>query len=234
VVDEVLAVGDAEFQKKAIGKMQDVSKGEGRTVLFVSHNMSSIKYLCNSGILLKNGSIFYSGNIENTVTCYMGENYKENTCIYFEDLSTALGNDDIRVKSFDVAPITGNEINVESGLGFTLLFYNYKANIILDTTFELSTAENVIVFHTGKVLTPDKDSKKGFYQVRFDIPPFTLNTGKYKMKLIFGENQRYPLFIKEDILCFEIENTLTGQGYNMNLLPGIMKPKFNFTCDFLN
>jgi lipopolysaccharide transport system ATP-binding protein len=160
--------------------------------------------------------------------------YTENSKIYFEDLSIALGNESIRVKSFEVTPLTGNDINVESGIRFTLLFYNYKANIILDTTFELSTAENVIVFHAGKVLTPDKDSKKGFYQVNFDISPFTLNTGKYKMKLIFGENQRYPLFVKEDILCFEIENTLTGQGYNMATLPGIMKPKFDFIYNFLD
>ena len=55
VVDEVLAVGDAEFQQKAIGKMQDVSKGEGRTVLFVSHNMNSVRRLCNSGMILKDG-----------------------------------------------------------------------------------------------------------------------------------------------------------------------------------
>ena len=55
VVDEVLAVGDAEFQKKAIGKMQDLSTGEGRTVLFVSHNMASVKTLCDRGIVLENG-----------------------------------------------------------------------------------------------------------------------------------------------------------------------------------
>ena len=63
VVDEVLAVGDAEFQKKAIGKMQDVSRGEGRTVLFVSHNMGSIKALCKHGLLLENGKVKYSGDI---------------------------------------------------------------------------------------------------------------------------------------------------------------------------
>src|SRR5690606_18640437 len=57
VVDEVLAVGDAEFQKKAIGKMQDLSTGEGRTVLFVSHNMASVKSLCTRGILLENGKL---------------------------------------------------------------------------------------------------------------------------------------------------------------------------------
>ncbi len=70
VVDEVLAVGDAEFQKKAIGKMQDVSKGEGRTVLFVSHNMASIMNLCKNGILLENGSIKMAGQIGQVVDFY--------------------------------------------------------------------------------------------------------------------------------------------------------------------
>ena len=71
VVDEVLAVGDAEFQKKAIGKMKDVSQGEGRTVLFVSHNMDSMLNLCSQGVLLDKGEIVYSGGIEETVNTYI-------------------------------------------------------------------------------------------------------------------------------------------------------------------
>lgn len=72
VVDEVLAVGDAEFQKKAIGKMQDISSSEGRTVLFVSHNMVSIQQLCHTGILLKNGMIETTGPISDVVNQYLG------------------------------------------------------------------------------------------------------------------------------------------------------------------
>ncbi|MEE1541973.1 MAG: ABC transporter ATP-binding protein, partial [Paludibacteraceae bacterium] len=71
VVDEVLAVGDAEFQKKAIGKMQDVAKGEGRTVLFVSHNMASVKSLCNKGVILQNGTVAETGDIEYIVGRYL-------------------------------------------------------------------------------------------------------------------------------------------------------------------
>lgn len=71
VVDEVLAVGDAEFQKKAIGKMQDVSKGEGRTVLFVSHNMAAVRSLCTRGVMLKNGNVDYVGNIPDTLDHYL-------------------------------------------------------------------------------------------------------------------------------------------------------------------
>lgn len=74
IVDEVLAVGDAEFQKKCLGKMGDVSKGEGRTVLFVSHNMAAVKKLCNSGILLENGLISEKGSIE-----YITEKYSKTT-----------------------------------------------------------------------------------------------------------------------------------------------------------
>jgi lipopolysaccharide transport system ATP-binding protein len=74
VVDEVLAVGDAEFQRKAIGKMQDVAKGEGRTVLFVSHNMASVRSLCTKGLILKNGCIDYTGDIKSSIDRYL-ENY---------------------------------------------------------------------------------------------------------------------------------------------------------------
>ena len=71
VVDEVLAVGDAEFQRKAIGKMQDVSKGEGRTVLFVSHNMAAVRSLCKKGVVLKNGSVDFIGGINESVDRYL-------------------------------------------------------------------------------------------------------------------------------------------------------------------
>lgn len=71
VVDEVLAVGDAEFQKKAIGKMQNISTGEGRTVLFVSHNMASVKSLCSRGVVLDKGSLAFDGSIVDAVEHYL-------------------------------------------------------------------------------------------------------------------------------------------------------------------
>jgi len=70
VVDEVLAVGDAEFQKKAIGKMQDISNTDGRTVLFVSHNMSAVKSLCTRGVVLESGNVVFEGDVDSSVTHY--------------------------------------------------------------------------------------------------------------------------------------------------------------------
>ena len=85
VVDEVLAVGDAEFQKKAIGKMQDVSRGEGRTVLFVSHNMASVNKLCKNGIVLENGRVAYSGMISDTINFYLGSGTKTEAEYYAQE-----------------------------------------------------------------------------------------------------------------------------------------------------
>jgi lipopolysaccharide transport system ATP-binding protein len=74
IVDEVLAVGDVEFQKKALGKMKQVSEGQGRTILFVSHNMPAIKTLCKSGLLLDNGQVKFMGTADNTVNQYFKRN----------------------------------------------------------------------------------------------------------------------------------------------------------------
>jgi lipopolysaccharide transport system ATP-binding protein len=84
IVDEVLAVGDAEFQKKAIGKMQDVSKNDGRTVLFVSHNMGAVKNLCNKGVLLENGMVKNVGNIDTVIESYFNQKSK-GANVYFPE-----------------------------------------------------------------------------------------------------------------------------------------------------
>jgi len=231
VVDEVLAVGDAEFQKKAIGKMQEVSHGGGRTVLFVSHNMAAVKRLCKRGIVLENGMVKYTGTINDAVEQYIAGSADLSSNVYFDDLTKAPGNENIRIRAFEVTPCSGSVINVESGIHFKLVFQNYKPNIIMDATMELRTLDDIVVFHTGKVVTPDKDAKVGEYTVEFTMPPFYVNTGKYRVRIWFGEAQRYLLWgFFEHV--FEIENTLTGQGYNMATLPGILKPRFNFNVSF--
>ena len=84
VVDEVLAVGDAEVQKKAIGKMQDVSKSQGRTVLFVSHNMGSVRALCNTGVVLNNGTVQKIGSVNDAVEYYLNSSIVNKTSNYVQ------------------------------------------------------------------------------------------------------------------------------------------------------
>lgn len=93
VVDEVLAVGDAEFQKKAIGKMQDVSRGEGRTVLFVSHNMASMRQLCNNGLVLSNGQISFMGEISDSIDNYLANSVEFTSDSSIIDMKMQLSNE---------------------------------------------------------------------------------------------------------------------------------------------
>lgn len=233
VVDEVLAVGDAEFQKKAIGKMQDVSRGEGRTVLFVSHNMASVKSLCKTGVLLENGGVKYIGGINETVDYYIGEGgSSENQ--YFDDLSIAPGNDMVRIKSFEILPLNGaNQITVETGVLFRLRFMCYKENAMLDANVKVTTMDDVTIFQIGQILGQigQKDSKRGIYTIEFKVNSYTLNAGRYKTEIFFGENQRYLVYGGFE-QCFEIENSLSDMGFNQSVMPGFMRPKNDFKVTF--
>jgi lipopolysaccharide transport system ATP-binding protein len=224
VVDEVLAVGDAEFQKKAIGKMKDVSKGEGRTVLFVSHNMASVKALCKTGILLENGSLKYSGNIYDTVDYYIGDGgSSENQC--FDDLATAPGNEVIRIKSFEILPGKSQaNIDIESGIKFRLKFMCYKADAMLDVNMHVKTVDDMSVFKVSRMFgeVGKKDSKVGLYTMDFELKPYTINAGKYKAEFVFGENQRYVVYSGFE-QYFEVENTQTDMGFNQGVMPGMLR-----------
>lgn len=230
IVDEVLAVGDAEFQKKCLGKMGDVSKGEGRTVLFVSHNMAAVKELCNQGILLNQGKIEYIGTATESVIEYQkgrtGNNFYNNE----GQIENGLGNENIRIQHFSIKPLTGDYISVESGAKIKLVFFNNKTNINLDATFELRSTDEVVVFHTGSLVYKNLDSKIGLHEITFDLPPNFLNAGNYYFKIIFGENQKYILYENENLISFSVENKAIGS--NANVLPGIVRPNLHFINSF--
>lgn len=237
VVDEVLAVGDAEFQKKAIGKMQDISHGEGRTVLFVSHNMHSIKQLCNSGVVLKNGSVDYIGAVNDAVDYYVG-NYQENTrAMFFEDLTTAPGNEKIRIRSMEVKTAKGYRISIDEDILVGLQFYNNLPNTMIDCTFELRTADDICVFHRWCNFSPNKDSKVGEQRIDFTIPAHMLNAGRYYFRVFFGENEAHLIW-GELIYNFEIEytnETIVGLDENFIIQHklGIIRPNLNFVHKML-
>lgn len=226
IVDEVLAVGDAEFQKKCLGKMNDVTRGEGRTILFVSHNMTAIKELCSKGILLNQGKIDYQGDILNTIIEYQKSSAKESSYIYNGNLDEALGNENIRIKEFSVSPIKGDLLDIDSGVHVKLVFHNYCPDITLDTTFELKNYEELVIFHVGKFVSENNDSKVGEYTVEFDIPAGLLNAGNYYFRLYFGKDQKILLYGIDEFIGFEVENVKVGTM--MHIYPGITRPFFEY------
>lgn len=230
IVDEVLAVGDAEFQRKCLGKMGDVSRGEGRTVLFVSHNMAAIKQLCNKGIVLSNGQFAFKGSQLEAVTNYQSSHLSLSSFNHTGPLQNAPGNDNIRILNFNVTPLVGDVISISSGVQFELIFYNCKSDINLDATFELRNSDEVTVFHHGALISTSNDSEKGIYTVTGILQPNLLNAGIYRFNFIFGENQRYALFKVQDFIQFEILNEALGS--NSFQLPGVIRPNIQYNITF--
>ena len=231
IVDEVLAVGDAQFQKKCMGKMETVGR-EGRTILFVSHNMAAIKTLCSTAIVMNKGQMIYQGAVGGAVDQYLGPDNLGKNEIYWDDLSDAPGNENIRLISITVKPMEGAELSIDSGVLIEIYFYNAVINANLGTTMHLLTIDGIYVFESGILYTKDNNSKEGFYTATVKIPPHLLNAGIYKITQIFGRDQRYVLFKIDDVLSFELQNTTTGRGSNMERSPGVIRPILNWSMEY--
>ena len=222
VVDEVLAVGDAEFQKKAIGKMQDVSKGEGRTVLFVSHNMESIQNLCTKGILLDNGGIIKSGNIENVVDFYMIRNVEsvgDVALIENESISQyrKYGNERKELEIVSVKRTSPFNVDSKDDLCFLIrLKRNQYVKTVQITSLIDDLAKGIRVgLACSSVLEVTNDKKD--IEVKIIISKHNLTRGKYVMNFWIGigdvkSTMRYydRLF---DTLTFEVT---THEGLYIN------------------
>ena len=215
VVDEVLAVGDAEFQKKAIGKMQDVSKGEGRTVLFVSHNMGSMQRLCTRGILLENGMIKYMGSISDTIRTYQSNEIIQNS---FEGIDG-----DPNILYLRKASISSSDGNI---------FYNSST---IKIEFEVNVIKQipslVIGFNIYSIFqyplaradyndeSQQSSLKSGIYKFTFKIPPFTLAEGEYIIKFDIAERYIKCHTTEKSYLSFTIiqNETCFGNAFSENI-----------------
>lgn len=183
VVDEVLAVGDAEFQKKAIGKMQDVSKGEGRTVLFVSHNMGSVRRLCTRGILLENGSVKFMGHVSDTIREYLRNEIIQHS---FEGID---GDD-------KVLYLRKAEVHSSDGKAF---YNSSRISIVFEVCVKRAIPSLVIGFNVFSsyqypLARADYNDENGvttllpgIYLFEFVIPPYTLSNGSYRIEFDIAE-----------------------------------------------
>lgn len=233
VVDEVLAVGDAEFQKKAIGKMQDVSKGEGRTVLFVSHNMTSIKALCNRGILLKNGMLAADGQVDAIVTRYLrGDNAIDNYKHWEEPEIKRNGFElveiGVRLKGGDYS----DAIRMDQGLEIVIRYRLRQTIESFWITMHMKNEQgNKIFSFSGSGRSIDKYHEAGEYQQICNIPANFLNWGNYAIDFMaFQQISNIDCLASEhDLVSFTIANRQVAIGGYMGKEPGDVTPKFDFT-----
>lgn len=232
VVDEVLAVGDAEFQKKAIGKMHDVSKGEGRTVLFVSHNMTSIKALCKRGVILKNGLLVDDGPVDTIVTHYLrGDNEVDNyKCWEIPEIKGGefeLLEIGVRRKGGDFSDVMRMDQDIE-----IVIKYRLKKPIenFWITMHMKNEQGNKIFSFSGGGRCYDKHHEAGEYYQKCTIPANFLNWGSYAIDFVaIKQNPNICLMVVEnDLVSFVVSNIIVAIGDYMGKEPGDVTPRFDF------
>lgn len=225
VVDEVLAVGDAEFQKKAIGKMQDISKGQGRTVLFVSHNMAAVKSLCTKGIVLENGLIKYNGSVEQALDIYNSQNKLTESKICWSS-EEAPGNEKAIIKSINVFSKSGFNY-IEEDVFVEVFYENLIEEQVLNVSISIfDDKENYLIASPN--LNREK-LKKGTFKSVCKLNKNTFNTGKYFFSILLVGNN-FELIVKlESIVSIEFKEEGTKRGNFFDTWSGALRPYFDWS-----
>ncbi len=205
VVDEVLAVGDAQFQRKCLDKMKDVASNQGRALLFVSHNMVAIQSLCSRAILLTQGRITASGPVREVVPKYLlssaGPGESEKT---WEDLSSAPGNELARITAVRVAAAESEGaglIAMDTPVSLDLEYRRLLPDRIFHITLHLVNDSEVIVLTTSPGVCPPTP---GPYRSRCTIPGNLLNSGEYRLKVLLVEDHSRGRWLERAITSFSV------------------------------
>ena len=227
IVDEVLAVGDAEFQKKCLGKMGDVSKNEGRTILFVSHNMAAVKTLCDKGVVLQNGKVLFTGSSSHAVSNYLkGDAEVENERnfgVHYDKPEFKLNRISLHNTNHTCEdPLLENkEIELE-----TDIFIKTSDADRYHITYHLysETGEALFSFFSSSVA----QLREGANKLICKFPESFFQSGTYYLSFYFVIDKRMSTFSEKDIMRFTVIDGGRAMGVYMGREPGFIKPKFKW------
>ena len=225
ILDEVLAVGDAQFQKKCLGKMGKVSKA-GRTVLFVSHNMTAVQSLCDRAVLLDGGRLAMDGSVSAVITGYMQTGHGPNEEKFWDDPQHAPGNAIIRIKRIRIlADQPGPPdalLTMQSPLRIETEYWVLKAGAtITHITYHLLNDQGITVLTSG---SHPEVQPPGAYRAVCKISGNLLNSGGYFLKLLIVENENQVTFEREAIASFSLADVTQRDYANMGREPGVVQP----------
>ena len=221
IIDEVLAVGDAEFQKKCLGKMQDVA-GEGRTVLFVSHNMAAVSHLCKGGIFLNNGSVKIAGDINHVIDHYLQESISA-ADISLNSRKDRKGTQMLRFSSIEILDIEQRKLSsVMSGQNFTLKLKteSHRASFndirSIKVSVGINDSKDNRVSYLSNEITDQVFMNPGkFDSIDIAIPKLSLQPGTYSLTLFCKVNNEISDWI-QNAFYFKVE---PGDFYSTGKLP---------------
>lgn len=224
VVDEVLAVGDAEFQKKAIGKMQDISTGYGRTVLFVSHNMATVKNLCTRSILLSNGRICFTGNTNDTIDKYLSnDNIRE---VDIANTKNRIGNGFAKITKLNIlnhSILTGEDFSVKISYENLSHFKIIELGI---SVWKLDETKLISLSSMFKNEIANVNQDKG--SVSCTIKKMPLVKGSYVLNVFLGLENGLADYIEKAVVFSVEENDFYSSGKTVNPEWGVIVVNHNW------
>jgi lipopolysaccharide transport system ATP-binding protein len=230
IVDEVLAVGDIEFQKKCLGKMENVAR-QGRTVLFVSHNMAAMRSLCTRGILFEKGRLTVSSTMEVAIDSYLSDRLVSRGELAW-DLAVAPRNESIL---FAAAYLKNNQEQILAAIDCSdpfIICLEYEVmrpirNLRIGIMIETATGLQVCGSNSEEI-THRAIVRPGRYLTQCCVPSFVLNTGTYVIRLAADSPPEMPALWSEEYLTLNIEDAV-GHGPNHLPLPGIVRPRLRWS-----
>jgi lipopolysaccharide transport system ATP-binding protein len=231
LVDEVLAVGDASFQKKCLGKMGDVAK-TGRTIVFVSHNMTAMRRLTSRAIWLEGGQIAETGPVANVIDHYLQKNTESNLESVWEDERTAPGDHRVRLHSVRVIPqgSTDGLITVHTPLRIEFTYWNYVPDAVLNVSMILNDMEELCVLSGGSGHGP---RPAGLIRSTVWLPGDFLNVGSYYINVMIVKDGSFGILLQNNAVAFEVvEGEVVGNWYGRP--PGAVRPKFRWETETMD
>ena len=238
LVDEVLAVGDAEFQAKCLGKMGAVAR-EGRTVLFVSHNMAAVQSLCRRAIWLEQGRIREEGN-ETVVKNYLAASSSSAGAEkIWHDPQSAAGNERVRIHKARVRPLTGSPddpITIQTPFALEFEYWNLIADARLNLSLHLYNEQGVTVFNSFPVreaVWHGRPFPIGLFRSSCYVPGNLLNEGVHRVLLLVVEDQGVVIFSMSDALVFNVLDSAERRGDWHGKWEGAVRPDLEWQTEYL-
>lgn len=238
IVDEVLAVGDAAFQKKCLGKMGEVAK-EGRTVLFVSHNMMAVQSLCSRVIWLHEGQKKEEGPSGQVVSHYLQTSFSALTEQVWPNIATAPGNDKVRLHLACIRPVNGSPgdpITIRTPFVLEFAYWNLQAGAHLNISLHVYNEQGIMVFNAVPVNEPHwlgRAFPVGLFRDVCYIPGNLLNDGIYRVELLIVKDDTIIIYHQDDILVFEVQDTLDMRGAWYGKWSGAVRPIFKWRTELI-
>ena len=244
LIDEVLAVGDTEFQKKCLGKMDEMTKKSGRTIIFVSHNMITVEQLCKKVIILKKGRVDFIGPVKEGISKYLNPKQGGNNQVSWDGVSGAPGNDIVRIKKACVHNAdhkARDSFSVKEKIGVTMEYEILKDGYSFSQGINLNKEDGTIIFYSHDVATESPKNilrKKGLYSSTVWLPENFLSDGLFSVGAIIFQPNPFEVYTSPfSMLFFRVIDGFgldSSRGMYNGDFPGIIRPKLEWETKKIN